>query len=136
MRESETNMDGSNERPSTEQNVYADVYKILLGGMLASTALFLVGIVEALLRPQFVPLTSDWIKQHYHWAVLVKGVASFEPTSIMLVATILLISTPVARVLVSIYAFLVDRDYKFAAVTSLVFLVMVLTVVLGLLGLK
>jgi uncharacterized membrane protein len=109
---------------------------VLLGGMVVSTALFVVGIVRALLRPQFVPLTPDWIKQHYRWPVVVEGIRSFDPTVIMMIATVLLILTPIARVVVSIYAFAVDNDRKFVLVTLAVLLVIVLTVVLGLVGLK
>jgi uncharacterized membrane protein len=54
----------------------------------------------------------------------------------MLLATALLILTPVARVVVSIAAFLTDRDYKYVVVTSIVLLVMGVTVVLGLFGLQ
>jgi uncharacterized membrane protein len=54
----------------------------------------------------------------------------------MLVATVLLILTPVARVVVSIAAFAADRDYKFVVITSIVMFVMLLTVILGLLGLQ
>jgi uncharacterized membrane protein len=121
---------------SEELNVYADVYKVLLGGMLVSTALFLVAIVKALLRPEFVPLTPEWVKQHYHWAAIAHGVLSFDPTVIMLIATVLLILTPIARVLVSVYAFWVDGDRKFVLVTLVVLLVIILTVVLGLFGLS
>lgn len=126
----------SKQTRSTELNVYADVYKVLLGGMILSTGLFVVGIARALMRPEFVPLTPEWIKQHYHWAAIVGGLKAFDPTVIMLIATVLLIMTPIVRVAVSIYAFAVDRDSKFVAVTLLVFAVIVLTVVLGLFGLR
>ncbi len=119
-----------------ELNVYADVYKVLLGGMLISTGLFVMAIVRALLRPEFVPLTPEWIRQHYHWRVIVQGIRSFDPTVIMLIATALLILTPVTRVIVSMCALAVDRDRKFVGVTLIVLLVMVATVVLGLFGLK
>lgn len=121
---------------SEELNVYADVYKVLLGGMIVSTALFAAGIVRALLHPEFVPLTPAWIKQHYHWRAIVDGIRSFDPTVIMLIATVLLILTPIARVVVSIYAFAVDRDRQFVAVTLIVLSLILLTVVLGLFGLR
>jgi uncharacterized membrane protein len=117
-------------------NVYADVYNVLLGGMVVSTALFCVGIVRALLRPQFVPLTPDWIKQHYRWPAIAEGIRSFDPTVLMMIATVLLILTPIARVIVSVYAFAVDHDRKFVLVTLSVLVVIVFTVVLGLFGLK
>jgi uncharacterized membrane protein len=134
----ETNRHGDQMKPgsSEELNVYADVYKVLLAGMIVSTALFAAGIIRALLKPQFVPLTPEWIKQHYHWAVIIQGIRSFDPTVIMMVATALLVLTPIARVVVSVYAFAVDHDRKFVAVTLVVLSVIILTVVLGLFGLK
>lgn len=132
-----------NERETTESkqsrpdelNVYADVYKVLLGGMIVSTTLFVAAIVKALLRPEFVPLSPQWIKQHYHWSTILHGIATFDPTVIMLIATLLLILTPVARVVVSVYAFWVDHDRKFVVITLAVLLVIILTLVLGMFGL-
>lgn len=121
---------------TAEENVYSSVYRVLLGGMFVSTALFAIGIVRLLMHPQFVPLTPEWVKQHYTCSTVVHGLATFDPVVLMEVATALLILTPVTRVLVSIYAFLKDRDYKFVVVTSVVFIVIVLAVVLGLLGLS
>jgi uncharacterized membrane protein len=47
-----------------------------------------------------------------------------------------LILTPVARVIVSIYAFWIDHDLKYVRVTGAVFIIMVITVILGLLGIR
>lgn len=122
--------------PDTEQNVYVDVYRLLIAGMIVSSILFALGIVLALLHPQYIPLSTRWVRSQYHVTTVVHGIMHGDPTAILLVATVLLILTPVARVVVSIVAFLVDRDYKFVVVTSIVFLVMVITVILGELGLK
>lgn len=124
------------ESSSEELNVYAGVYKVLLVGMIASTTLFAAAIVRALLHPQFVPLTPEWIKQHYHWRAVIEGIRSFDPTVIMMIASVLLILTPIVRVVVSIYAFAVDRDRQFVVVTLIVLSVILLTVVLGLFGLR
>ena len=48
-----------------EENVYTGVYYVLLGGMIVSSVLFAVGIALALWQRQFVPLTPDWVRQHY-----------------------------------------------------------------------
>ena len=123
------------EPPDTEENVYVDVYRLLIAGMIVSSILFALGIVLALLHPQYIPLSTRWVRSQYHVTTVVHGIMHGDPTAILLVATVLLILTPVARVVVSIVAFLVDRDYKFVVVTSIVFLVMVITVILGELGL-
>lgn len=119
----------------SEDNVYADVYRVLLGGMIVSVLFFLAGVVRALMHPQPVPLSSEWIRSHYHWGALVEGLKAGDATTLTMLGTILLILTPVARVLVSIYAFFVDRDYQYVVITSIVFLVIVLTVVLAHFGL-
>lgn len=126
------------ESPSqnVEQNVYADVYRILLVGMVLSSACFAVGLARALVHPQYVPLTSDWVKQQYRASTIFSNLLHANAETLMMVATVLLILTPVARVVVSIYAFWVDRDHKYVVVTSIVLLVMILAVVLAHFGLQ
>jgi uncharacterized membrane protein len=92
---------------AVEANVYADVYRVLLAGMFISTAIFLLGVIRALLLRTYFPLTPEWVRQHYHVSYVVHGLATLDPFALMLVATVLLILTPVVRVLVSIYAFFV-----------------------------
>lgn len=121
---------------STEENVYSVVYYALLGGMIASSILFAIGIVRALMHPGYYPLTTDWVRSHYNFSWVMHGLATLDPVALMMVAALLLILTPIVRVIVSIYAFLVDRDFKFVVITGIVFLVMVTTVVAGLLGLR
>ncbi len=121
---------------STEENVYSVVYYALLGGMIVSSILFALGIIRALMHPANYPLDADWVRSHYSVSWVMHGLAALDPVALMMVASVLLILTPVARVVVSIYAFLVDRDFKFVAITGFVFLVMVVTVIAGLLGLR
>jgi|YelNatPaOPRAMG01_1025707.scaffolds.fasta_scaffold181610_1 uncharacterized membrane protein len=119
-----------------EENVYAGVYRVLLGGMLVSSVLFAIGIVLALLHPSYFPLTAKWVRAHYQASWVIHGVAHGNPLALMMVATVLLILTPVARVVASIYAFAVDRDWKYVAITSTVLLIMIATGVAGWLGLR
>jgi uncharacterized membrane protein len=121
---------------STEENVYAGVYRVLLGGMLASSVLFAIGIVLSLLHPAYFPLAPSWVREHYHASWIIRGIAGGDPMALMMAATILLILTPVARVVTSIYAFAVDRDWKYVAITSIVLLIMIATAVAGWLGLR
>jgi uncharacterized membrane protein len=130
------NIENKGQQIETEANVYSDVYRLLIGGMILSNVLFAAGILLALLHPRYLPLTAEWVKAQYHWPALQHGLATGNPISLMLLATALLILTPVARVIVSIAAFAADRDHKFVVVTSVVMLVMLLTVTLGLLGLQ
>ncbi len=119
-----------------EENVYTQVYRVLVIGMIVSSTLFAAGIVAALLHPMVIPLTREWIRSQYRLSTVLSGLTQLRPISLMLVATALLILTPVARVVVSIYAFAVDHDRKYVFITCTLLAVMALTVVLGLLGLK
>lgn len=121
---------------TAEENVYKDVYRVLLGGMFVSSALFAVGLALALLHPETYPLTPEWVRSHYHLSVIWQGLKRFDPFTLMLVATALLILTPVLRVVISIVAFVVDRDWKFVVVTSTVLVVIAMSVVLAHFGLK
>jgi uncharacterized membrane protein len=121
---------------STEENVYVDVYRVLLAGMLISSALFAIGLVRALLHPETYLLTLEWVRSHYHWAATWQGLKVFDAFTLMMVATALLILTPVLRVVISIWAFWVDRDYKYVVVTSTVLAVIGLSVVLAHFGVK
>ena len=120
----------------TQDNVYVGVYRVLHGGMLASTTLFIVGIGAALRRRETIPLDAAWIREHYRLSSIGHGIVSMDPTTIMMIATALMILTPAARVLVSIWAFWVDRDRKFVVVTSIVALVMLATLLLAKAGLS
>ena len=119
-----------------EANVYQDVYRLLLAGMILSNAFFLVGLTMALLHPQYFPLSTTWLREHYHWSAVGHGLLSGDPTIYLMIATILLILTPVGRVIVSIYAFFVDGDRKYVAVTTVVLAIMILTVALGIFGVQ
>jgi uncharacterized membrane protein len=119
-----------------ETNVYSDVYRLLIFGMIVSNVLFAAGIVQAFLHPIRAPLTAEWVRAQYQAGKVAHGLISGDAVSLMLLATALLILTPVARVVVSIAAFLADRDYKYVVVTSIVLLVMGVTVILGLFGLQ
>jgi uncharacterized membrane protein len=122
-------------QPQTETNVYDGVYHALLVGMLISSAFFAVGLIRGMLLHTRFPLTPDWVRSHYHVSLVLRGLEHLDPTALMLVATVILILTPVARVIVSIYAFRADGDYKYVAVTSIVLLVMIATFVAAQFGL-
>ncbi len=124
-------------QPSTEENVHAVVYYALFWGMIASTLLFAIGVLRALTYPAARdPMLVGGAASHHDLSWFAHGVAALDPTAIMMAATVVLILTPVARVLASIYAFLVDRDMKYVVITASVLLIMVVTVVAGLLGLS
>ncbi|HUO10113.1 MAG TPA: DUF1634 domain-containing protein [Phycisphaerae bacterium] len=59
------------------------------------------------------------------------GLLMLHGRSIVIVGLLLLIATPVMRVGVSIFAFLYERDRIFALITTIVFLLLLLSFLLG-----
>lgn len=113
-------------------NVYAVVYKALLWGMVISSALFALGVVLSLRRHTVISLGP---MPAVSWSQFWRRLVHFEPSELMQLATIVLILTPVSRVAVALLTFWVDRDRKFVLVCGTVLGVIVLTVILGRLGL-
>ncbi len=119
-----------------EENVYADVYRLLIIGMVVTNILFVIGLVLALIHPHYFPLSSEWVRSQYHWRTVAHGIVHGNPSSFMMLGALLLILTPVARVIVSIYAFWVDDDRKYVVLTMIVLIIIILTIILGQLGLQ
>ena len=64
-------------------------------------------------------------------AEVANGVAQLRGQAIVAVGLLVLLATPVARVAVSIFAFLYERDRVFVAMTTAVLLLLLLSFLLG-----
>lgn len=60
-----------------------------------------------------------------------QGLVAFKPYAIILTGLLILMITPVFRVGVSIIVFIKEKDFLYAKITSLVFLILVISFVLG-----
>ncbi|MFT8410866.1 MAG: DUF1634 domain-containing protein [Schleiferilactobacillus perolens] len=63
-----------------------------------------------------------------------QGVIQLKPFAIIMLGLFCLILTPVLRVAVSIYAFVVERDSLYVAITSIVLAILVIAMVIGYAG--
>jgi uncharacterized membrane protein len=96
----------------------------LVAGMLFSLALIIAGLtlyIVSGVRDQvdFVPLDQ-----------LLPGVASGDPLGIITLGVMILALTPALSVLASLFGFLAVRDLRYALITTLVLLVLVLSIFL------
>ena len=105
---------------------YVSVYKALIAGMVLSNALFVVGLLLAIVLD--VPIGS--MLGEPHGPYLRRDAQVLSPVTILEAATITLILTPIARVTVSLAAFLIDRDYKFAVMAAIVLTTITVTILL------
>jgi len=118
------------------------ISRLLRTGVVASMAVVLLGLVLTFVHhPQYVRSTSALgrltdagaVYPHAIGAVLTQ-VRQGRGQAIVMLGLLLLIATPVARVAFSILAFALERDRLYAAITTVVLLLLFLSFVLGAAG--
>lgn len=101
------------------------VHRVLIVGLALSTALMLVGIGFELARGMALPEAGLGPGHVF------PRLAALRPSGFLTLGLLVLIATPILRVVGSITAFLYERDWRFAGVAALVLLIMVASIVLG-----
>lgn len=107
------------------------MYLVLVVGMIASSLGYVLGLL--LLQNNASPQTT--IIHYETLAEFTHALVGFQAPAVLMLATIILIATPFARVFVSILVFMSNRDRKFMVITMLVFLILVASLLLSF-GLK
>ena len=105
------------------------VYKILTAGSLGSMILFILGLLLSML-----PALNIQENLGQGISVNLGGCEVSGFSLLFLAGTIILLATPLTVNVASSIIYLTKREYKFAAVTILVALVMVSSLILGVLG--
>ena len=101
---------------------------VLRGGVLLSAAIISSGVVLFYVRafasgghgedPSAFPHTLASVGQ---------GLARGDPQAIIIFGLLVLLATPVVRVAVSIVAFLLERDWRYVVITTLVLLILLIS---------
>ena len=105
--------------------------KILRIGVLTAAAVLIVGLALLLVTGQ-----SGYPEGMHPTApvAILKGVAALKPDAIIMLGLFLLILTQVLRVVVSIYAFMKERDYLYVGITTGVLAILVVSMIIGYAG--
>ena len=109
---------------------------VLRYGVVASFALVSLGSVLMFLEGQTGYYRMGTAEQLFEarnnfligLAPLLRGVASAKPYAIIDLGLVVLLATPVARVVISIFLFLGERRYVFVAITATVLAILMLSV--------
>ena len=113
-------------------NLNKAMYDVLMGGMILSSATYVLGIVLFLHQNQN-PLQASVV--HYQTvAEFIAALSVLRSSAVLTLATIFLIATPITRVLISIFVFAFNRNPKYVAVTCIVFLILMTSILLGYFG--
>jgi uncharacterized membrane protein len=108
------------------------MYDVLVGGMILSTATYVVGIILFLLQNQN---TLQAAVVHYQSvAEFISALLTLRSAAVLTLATVFLIATPITRVLVSIFVFASNHNPKYVVVTTIVLLILLASILLGYFG--
>lgn len=101
------------------------VHAVLIVGLVLSTALMLIGLGLSLLTERKLPETVPEVGE------VVRQVVALRPSGFLALGLLVLIATPILRVIGSIGVFLYERDWRFAGISTLVFIIMLTSILLG-----
>jgi uncharacterized membrane protein len=108
------------------------MYDVLMGGMILSSATYVLGIALFIYQNQN-PLQAGVL--HYQSvAEFIAALSTLRSSAVLTLATVFLIATPITRVLISIFVFAFNHNPKYVAVTAIVFLILMASILLGYFG--
>ncbi|SHJ97522.1 Uncharacterized membrane protein [Anaerocolumna jejuensis DSM 15929] len=110
------------------EDVEIIISKSLKIGVLASAIVILIGFLMFLITGR-----SGYAGSAYPTALaeIFKGLVLLKPYAIILTGLFILILTPVFRVGVSVIVFLKEKDYLYVGITILVFVILIISFLLG-----
>ncbi len=101
------------------------VSRVLLAGVLASVVLMLLGMVLLALNPGLAQANVLPVGQ------VLKLVPHFHPMALIDLGLLVLLLTPLARVIIAGLGFALEGDWLFASIALLVLAVLVISLVVG-----
>jgi len=110
-------------RQETEEKAQNAIAVVLRYGSMLSTLIMALGVALALFRGGAGSPTGGFAP-----GTLLGKVFQFDPLGIAELGILLLLLTPVLRVLAAIVAFGIERDYRYVLISSGVFLVVLASI--------
>lgn len=101
------------------------VHRLLIVGLIISTVLMLVGISLDLALGRQAPTVIPDLREVF------ARLAVLRPSGFLSLGLLILIATPIIRVIGSTIVFVYERDWRFAGITFLVFLIVLTSILFG-----
>jgi uncharacterized membrane protein len=104
---------------------------VLRGGVLLSAGLLILGMLLytiSSLRSGAPAFSSTY---PHSLSDVIHGLTHGDPLAVLALGLLVLLLTPVARVLISIFAFARERDWLYVGITALVLLILLVSFLLG-----
>jgi uncharacterized membrane protein len=101
------------------------VHNLLGIGLILSILMMVVGIILQLLSGGHLPTVMILPSQ------MIASLLAFQPTGFLSLGLLLLIATPVVRVVASVIIYASNRDWRYTLVTLTVLVIITLSVLIG-----
>lgn len=107
------------------------ISKFLRFGVILSAVVILIGLAMFLITGNSGYLGSSYPTTPKE---IIKGLLMLKPYGIILTGLLILIFTPIFRVGVSIIVFAKERNYLYVKITTIVFIILIISFMLGKVG--
>ena len=104
---------------------------VLRGGVLLSAGLLILGALLYFARVLWGGAPVNPLVFPHSLGDVFSGLGHGDPLAILALGLTVLLLTPVARVLISIFAFARERDWLYVGITTLVLLILLVSFLLG-----
>jgi len=119
----------------SEDNVDHLVGGLLRAGVLIAAALVVVALPFFLARYGLMPADFGVFRGESRnlreVSGIIAGALRFDPSAVVQLGVLVLIATPIARVALTLVAFIVRKDRKFVALSALVLIILLVGLVSG-----
>lgn len=113
------------ERAKEQRNLDQTIHELLVIGLAISVSLMLLGLFLDLALHRVIPTVIPNLGEVF------TRVIALRPSGFLSLGLLVLIATPVVRVIGSFIAFLYERDWRYVGITFLVLLIVMFSIILG-----
>jgi uncharacterized membrane protein len=113
------------EEANNRRDLNQVILRMLILGLILSATVLLAGLVLSAIAHQPVPSKALSFKQ------VLGGLRTGSPAGLFSLGILLLIATPVLRVVGSLFEFIATRDWRYVFVASLVLLILATSALVG-----
>jgi uncharacterized membrane protein len=113
------------ERAKQQKDLDQVIHQLLVIGLAISVIFMLLGLFLDLTMHRVIPTAIPQISEIFSRAL------ALRPSGFLSLGLLVLMATPIVRVIGSFIAFIYERDWRYAGITFLVLIIVTLSVVLG-----
>lgn len=110
-------------------DIELSIGKALRVGVVLATTVMVIGVILLLINGGATGYAANHVP--IRPSEIFAGIGTLKPFAVMMLGLFLLIMTPVLRVIVSIYAFVVEHDYLYVVITTIVLVILIISMLIG-----